>query len=400
MRSDPIPSEPILLYGAVIRISRSLGYAETMSAIMESMNMRLERQIVIWSLILLVAMLVVALIRDAILPFVLGALLAYALNPLVTRLINWTRLPRIVASALVLLLGLALIGVTLVMVVPLVVDQMQKLALSLPDLAKQWRVVIDDIARERLGSRYPEFAGAIDRAMTGVTGNWSAIASNTINQLLAQAKTLVNIVSLLLIAPLVAFYILADWEPMLAKIDGWLPREHAPALRKLAKDINDAISAFIRGQGVVCLILAFYYAVSLQIIGLQYGLLIGVTTGILSFVPFVGWALGLIVSLALAIAQFWPVATPILLVGAVFIVGQALDAAVLSPAIVGSRIGLHPIGLLFALIAFSSLFGFVGVLIAVPVAAAIAVLVRFALDAYLASELYKGGSLDKGGGNP
>jgi hypothetical protein len=151
--------------------------------------------------------------------------------------------------------------------------------------------------------------------------------------------------------------------------------------------MDDAISAFIRGQGLLCLVLASFYAAGLTVAGLNYGLLIGLATGLLSFIPFVGWALGLMTSVALAIVQFWPDPTPVLMVIGVFAGGQVLDAAVLSPKIVGSRIGLHPVWLIFALVVFSSVFGLVGVLVAVPVAAAVAVLVRFALEVYMARHL-------------
>jgi predicted PurR-regulated permease PerM len=193
------------------------------------------------------------------------------------------------------------------------------------------------------------------------------------------------------VTPLVVFYLLVDWHPMLNKVDGWLPRDHAPAVRRLAGEINDAVAAFIRGQGTVCLILAVFYAAALSFAGLKYGLLVGVATGILSFVPFVGWALGLITATGLAVVQFWPDVMSIALVMGVFLAGQALDAGYLSPQIVGSKIGLHPVWLIFALFVFSYLFGFIGVLVAVPVAAAVGVLARFALEQYLASPFYKGG---------
>jgi len=158
----------------------------------------------------------------------------------------------------------------------------------------------------------------------------------------------------------------------------------------LNSEVNSAVAAFIRGQGVVCLALAMFYAAALSATGLDYGLLIGLATGIASFAPFVGWALGLLTALALAFVQFWPHAWSIALVGAVFLAGQILDAAFLSPQFIGSRIGLHPVWLLFSLLLFSYLFGIVGLLVAVPVAAACAVLVRFGLQVYLASDVYRG----------
>jgi predicted PurR-regulated permease PerM len=348
-----------------------------------------ERQLLFWIVVAASAMVLVGLLRDMLLPFVFGGLLAYMLNPSVDRL-TALRVPRTLAAAIVLLVGIVVIGLVVVMLMPMVVDQMQKLALGLPGYIKQLRSVIEDIAQERLGSRYPEFRAGLERSLDGLTGNWGGFANAAANTAIAQMRSVMNFVSLLLITPLVAFYILADWHPMLAKIDGWLPREHAPTIRRLIGEIDDAISAFVRGQGIVCLILALFYALSLQSVGLQYGLLIGLATGIASFVPFVGWALGFIVSLILALVQVWPATGLVWMVVLVFLLGQALDAAVLSPLIVGKRIGLHPVWLLFALLAFSSLFGVLGALIAVPVAAAIGVLVRFALKAYLDSRVYKG----------
>jgi predicted PurR-regulated permease PerM len=194
----------------------------------------------------------------------------------------------------------------------------------------------------------------------------------------------------MLVTPLVVFYLLIDWHPMLAKIDGWLPRGHAHSIRAIASDMNDAISAFIRGQGTVCIILGGFYAAALSFLGLNYGLLVGLATGLLAFIPFIGWALGLITALGVAVVQFWPDSTPPLLVAGVFLAGQLLDAGLLSPKIVGSKIGLHPVWLIFSLFVFSYLFGFVGAIVAVPVAAAIAVLVRFAVTVYLESPVYRG----------
>lgn len=199
-----------------------------------------------------------------------------------------------------------------------------------------------------------------------------------------------NFLSLMLVTPLVAFYALLDWPKLLAKVDSWLPRANAGQIRMLAHEIDQRVSAFIRGQGVVCLVLAAFYAACLSALGLRYGLLVGLLTGLFSFIPFAGWAMGLLTATGLAIVQYWPLVTPILMVIGVFLAGQALDASLLSPQIVGSKIGLHPVWLIFSLLVFSYLFGFLGLLVAVPVAAAIGVLVRFALETYMRSSMYRG----------
>ncbi|MEQ1698282.1 MAG: AI-2E family transporter [Hyphomicrobiaceae bacterium] len=351
--------------------------------------MRIERQVFFWLAALVVAVLFIGALREILLPFIVGMIVAYALNPIVDRLVSWG-LSRTIASAIIMAVMLALLTVLLVKVAPILYHQAENLALALPDQLKQLRAVIESIAREKLGARFPEFSAALDRTVVSLTENWTNLASLAAKSLFDQIRSLFNLISLLLVTPLVAFYLLVDWYPMLNKIDGWLPRDHAPTIRRLGIDVNTAVSAFIRGQGLVCLILAGFYAIGLSLTGLEYGLLIGLATGILAFVPFVGWALGLIVALALAAVQFWPQTGPIGIVALVFMGGQVIDAAFLSPTIVGSRIGLHPVWLLFALLVFSYLFGFVGVLVAVPVAAAIGVLVRFGLNAYLQSEVYKG----------
>ena len=214
----------------------------------------------------------------------------------------------------------------------------------------------------------------------------------------SRGLALVNFVSLLLITPVVVFYLLVDWHPMLERLDDALPRDHAPTIRRLAVDINDAVAAFIRGQGTICLVLGIFYAIGLSWAGIDYGLLVGLTTGLLAFIPIVGWVLGLIFASGLAIVQFWPDLTPLLKVVGVLVAGIAIDTAFLSPRFVGQKVGLHPVWLIFALFVFSYLFGLVGTLVAVPLAAAIGVLVRFAVQVYLDSSVYKGSGAAADGG--
>ena len=351
--------------------------------------MKAERKVLFWMGAALVLILAIGLLRDILLPFVAGMVIAYFLNPL-AGMLERLGFSRLWASILILLVAIAAFVALVVFVVPVLATQAQQLALALPDEVARLREVIDQWARQRLGTRYPEFEAGIARAFNSLSENWAGLASWLATTLWDQSRAVVNFFSLLLVTPLVVFYMLLDWDPMLEKINGWLPRTHAPAIRQLAGDVNDAVSAFIRGQGTVCLILGLFYAAGLSAIGLRYGLLVGLATGLMAFVPFVGWASGFITSVTLAIVQFWPDAVPLLMVVGLFLAGQAFDAGFLSPSIVGSKIGLHPVWLIFALFVFSYLFGFVGVLVAVPVAAAIGVLVRFALKVYLGSALYNG----------
>ena len=177
---------------------------------------------------------------------------------------------------------------------------------------------------------------------------------------------------------------------MVAKVDSWIPRDHVDTVRDLAKKIDYAIAGFVRGQGSLCLILGVFYAIGLSLVGLNFGLLIGIFAGLISFIPYVGSLVGLVLSVGVAIVQFWPEYGMIALVVVIFAAGQFLEGNILQPKLVGSRIGLHPVWLMFSLLAFAALFGFVGMLIAVPAAAAVAVLVRFAIERYLDSDLYNG----------
>jgi predicted PurR-regulated permease PerM len=353
--------------------------------------MRVERQVLFWLAAFLAVVLALLLLKDVLLPFLIGIVIAYALNPLAERL-STLGLGRTAASALIVAGLVVVIALLLVFLVPLLLAQVQSLGLSLPSELDRLRGVIEGWARERLGDRFLEFKAALDRAAAEFSSNWSSLAAVLAKSAWSQGLALINFLSVLLITPLVVFYILVDWNPMLQKIETWLPRDHKATITRLATEINDAISAFIRGQGLVCVVLGLIYAVGLSWVGLRYGLLIGLATGIMSFVPFIGWALGLITASILAVLQFWPDTVPLLKVLAVFAVGQVVDVALLSPKIVGSKIGLHPVWLIAALLVFSYLFGFAGVLVAVPVAAAVAVLVRFALKVYLESTIYRGRS--------
>lgn len=351
--------------------------------------MRVERQVLFWLTAGIVFVLLIALLRGVILPFVAGMVIAYFLNPAADRLTQWG-IPRGISATVIVAAFACLIAAALIFLVPLLLTQAQQFAVALPDEITRLRGLVETWARERLGAHYPDFAAGLERSSQAIAENLANLAGYIAGSLWSQGGALFDFLSLLLVTPLVVFYVLIDWHPMLAKIDSWLPRAHAPTIRRLASEVNDAVSAFIRGQGTVCFVLAVYYSLALGLTGLRYGLLVGLATGLMSFVPFVGWALGLITATTIAIVQFWPETVPILIVIGIFAGAQVLDAGFLSPNIVGSKIGLHPVWLIFSLFVFSYLFGFVGVLVAVPIAAAVGVLVRFALKIYLASPLYSG----------
>ncbi len=351
--------------------------------------MRIERQVVFWIAAGIALLMALSLLKDVLLPFIAGIVIAYSLSPLADRMAA-SGINRTAASALLVAFGAAVVIALGLLLLPLIAEQAEQLAASLPAAAERLYGLAAATLRDKFSVALPEFKAGLSQTGDALAQNWAWLANWLASSAWSGGRALFNFVSLILVTPLVVFYLLVDWHPMLAKIDRWLPRDHAETIRSLATEVNDAIAAFVRGQGVVCIILGILYAAALSFMGLDYGLLVGLMTGILAFIPFVGWALGFIVSAALAVVQFWPDATPLAIVAGIFLAGQALDAAFLSPKIVGSKIGLHPVWLIFALLVFSYLFGFVGVLVAVPVAAAIAVLVRFALALYLESEVYRG----------
>ena len=229
--------------------------------------------------------------------------------------------------------------------------------------------------------------------------------SKTVSEMLSKAATwllgfayslwtggmaLVSFASVLIVMPVVTFYLICDWHKMVATVDGWVPLRQRETVRQLARDIDAVIGAFIRGQLGVCVILGVFYAIALMLAGLEFALLIGLAAGLISFVPYIGSMTGLMISVSVAIAQFWPDWKRVAIVIGIFLFGQFVEGNVIAPKLVGERVGLHPVWMIFAMFAFGYWFGFVGLLIAVPLAAAIAVLFRFGVRQYLASALYSG----------
>ena len=233
--------------------------------------------------------------------------------------------------------------------------------------------------RRRCNPRSAAFFGRARRSSTSL-----------FRSILVGGRAVLNIVSLIVITPVVAFYLLYDWDRMVARIDLWLPRDYVDEIRRLAREMDATIAAFVRGQILVCVLLGTFYAVGLMTVGLNYGLLIGLGAGLLSFIPYLGFALGFITSIIIALVQFSPDWIWIAATVGVFLIGQLIEGYLLQPYLIGERVGLHPVWLLFALFAFGLLFGFVGLIVAIPASAAIGVLVRYALGQYLASPIYRG----------
>src|SRR5215203_41633 len=353
--------------------------------------MPVQRQIGFWLLALLLVALALYVLRDALLPFVAGLALAYLLDPLADRL-QRLGLGRLGATLVILILFVVFFVLALVLVAPLIAHQLAGFAGKMPGYVARLQALIVEQGGpllERFGG--PEALADMQSSIGNLVGQGAAWFGRFLQSLWSGGQAIISIFALLVVTPVVAFYLLVDWDRMVATIDAWVPVRHRDTVRRLAREIDEAIAGFVRGQTAVCLILGTFYAVALSLIGLNFGALIGMVSGILTFIPYVRSLTGLVLSAGVAVVQFWPDWTMILATLGIFIFGQFVEGNVLSPKLVGDSIGLHPVWLMFALLAFGSLFGFVGLLLSVPLAAAAGVLARFALQRYLASPLYHGG---------
>jgi len=347
------------------------------------------RQIIFWTSALVVLWLFLMLFSSILLPFIAGMVLAYLLDPIADRL-EALGASRLVATFVILMVFLICFVVALLVVVPVLSSQLAQFIERLPGYIKLLQTQLTQIEvpwlRRLVGEGADNVRNNLDELLTQGAGFMTTLLSSIWNS----GKAVINVLSLLVITPIVAFYLLLDFDRMIARIDSWLPRDHKADIEGIASDINKAIAGFVRGQGSVCLILGLFYAIALSLVGLNFGLLIGMFAGLISFIPFVGSIVGLILSVGVALVQFWPDYLWIALIAGIFFLGQFLEGNILQPKLVGDSVGLHPVWLMFSLSAFGVLMGFTGLLIAVPVAAAIGVLVRFALRKYLNSPLYIG----------
>jgi predicted PurR-regulated permease PerM len=332
------------------------------------------------------------LLSDILLPFVAGMILAYLLDP-VADFLERHRFPRWVAAGLITLLATTVVISALLLLVPLLQSQIVDFADRLPNYIELLREKAVALLAAVQSQVTPEEMASIREKIGGAAGpNALAWIGNLVTKVWGGGVALLNLLSLLVITPIVMFYLLRDWDGVVETIENWVPRQLAPVVREKTIEIDDVLSGFLRGQFTVCLLLGVLYAIGLSVVGLDFGLIIGFVTGLISFVPYFGMLIGFALGLGVAIAQFseWQ---PIAMVAGVFVVGQFLEGNFITPKLVGDRIGLHPAWIMFALLAGGALFGFTGILIAVPMAAVVGVLGRFSIQQYKLSEAYLG-SLD------
>jgi predicted PurR-regulated permease PerM len=348
------------------------------------MALPVKDQIRYWGVATAGFLVVLWFLGDVFLPFVLGGASAYFLDPVADR-IERLGASRAVATTLIALAAVLIFVLMALLVVPLLVQQAISLFETAPKLFRDLQAF--------LTTQFPELVdedSVLRQSLISVGDTIRERGGELLNTVLSSVNSLVSVVLLFVIVPVVAFYLLYDWDRMIAKVDDLLPRDHAPTIRHLASEIDKTLASFIRGMGTVSLILGTYYAVALMAVGLQFGLIVGAIAGLVTFIPYVGALVGGVLAVGLALFQFWGDWLSIGLVAGIFVLGQVIEGNVLTPKLVGSSVGLHPVWLIFALSVFGSLFGFVGMLVAVPVAAALGVVARFGIGGYKSSMLYRG----------
>jgi len=347
----------------------------------------------VWFWLGALAFLLIALylLSAILLPFVAGCAIAYLLDPAVDRVARWRvagrALPRSAAAGVVLALFIIALALVLMLIVPLLQLEAVELARRTPavvDFTRQQIQALMELAQQKLS---PEDVAKLKEMAGGWVGEAVGWLARLVQRLLTSGLALANLLSLIFVTPIVAFLLLRDWKAFMAQIDAMLPRRHAAAIREQAHLVDATLAGFVHGQALVGLCLAIYYALALTVAGVQSAIILAILVGILSFLPYVGYFVAFALALGLAFlqGQSWSTVVWVLVI---FGIGQVIDSNFLSPRFVGSRVHLHPVWLIFAILAFGTLFGLTGVLVALPTAAVIGVLTRFGAERYRASALY------------
>jgi predicted PurR-regulated permease PerM len=351
--------------------------------------MSLSNSLKFWGLIFLTFVLFLGIFYSSLIPFIIGLVIAYILNPAVDFLEN-KGVGRLFATNIVLLSFIFLIIIFFLLFVPIFSAQLSTFIENLPKYQAKAAIYIDDYLgtswKHDLLSKntdYQKYVTKYAQDFLGATGN-------VLHKLIINVIAIIKNAIFLMIVPVVAFYFLLDWHGLISKIDSWLPRKHALTIRSLILEMDSLQSGFIRGQVIVCFIQASFYITALSVIGIDYSITLGFVTGVLTFIPYVGTGIGFLTVIMVALVQYLPDYSAIIWVCIVFAVGQTLEGYVWIPKIVGDSVSLHPLWIMFSLLAFGSILGLSGMLIAVPLTAAIGVLIRFILEKYIQSSYYSG----------
>lgn len=350
--------------------------------------MTARNQTLFWALAFLGFLGFVHVFKAILTPFVLGLAVAYLLNPVVHKL-GKIKIKRSPAALIILSAFLLFVAAFIAILVPVLYRQTLELAADMPGYVDKLRIMVEPILAQALHAAGLEGSTDLKTVLTDNAATITDVAKRILNGLAAGGSAVLNLMSIAVFMPIVAYFVMKEWDHITAWVEDLLPRDHKNTIKDLLGQIDQKIAGFVRGQISVAFILGLAYAIALTIAGLKYGFLIGLTAGLLSIIPMVGSVLGLIVSIAVAWFQAGELSY-VAIIGGIFIVGQLIEGNILSPKIVGDSVGLHPLWIFFALLAGGALFGILGMLIAVPLAATAGVLLAFAITQYKASPLYKG----------
>jgi predicted PurR-regulated permease PerM len=344
-----------------------------------------QRQL-LWAALAIVALWIVVKLSPILSPFLFAAILAYICNPAVSALAR-RGLPRSLGSLLMLLLvGLVVAGLVLV-IVPLVQEQAVRIAAKVPAAVEAFNRDFSPWLKKRLGIDLRLDPVGLSKFANEHRAQLEAIAGNLVDSITSRGLALIGLVASLFLIPVVMFYLLADWNGLLARLGELIPRRWQARATALAGEVDSVLGQFLRGQIAVMVVLAIYYSLGLAIAGLDFALPVGLLTGLLVFIPYLGFGLGLLLAVLTALLQAGGLG-PLLGVAIVYGAGQMLESFFLTPYLVGEKIGLHPVAVIFALLAFGQLFGFFGVLLALPASAALLVGLRALRQEYLSSDFY------------
>lgn len=350
--------------------------------------MRLKDKLIIILIVLTSSVFIIYQIKNVLTPFLISIILAYFLHPLVDKMQSYYKIPRSLSTLLILLLFFSIVFGLLIVTLPLIYNQSLQLLENIPKYTK----VLNEEIYPKITSNLNNFGFHLDNNLVDLLEKQSAnfkfgeILREIFTNAISSSVTIINIFSLIFIMPILVFYLLKDWDRLIKNVNNNLPQKISKPIRILAKNIDKTLSGFIRGQIHVCLLLGFIYATLLSFAGLDYGLLIGLLTGIFSFIPFIGMLCGITVAIIVALFQWGLDWQNIGLISGIFIFGQIIESNFLTPNLIGNKIGLHPVWIIFGLFFFGTLFGIFGVIFAVPLTAMCSEIIKYLISNYNKNE--------------
>ena len=321
-------------------------------------------------------------ISDILAPFILGGILAYLLDPMADKMESFG-VPRLLTALTVSLFALFVLLTAAILVTPIIFDQINQIIGFIPYITNEIHVVMQK------GFKVLNLGEVEDIDLVNLSKNLNEVSPIFAKSIFNSSFAILDFIFLLMVTPIVAIYLLVDWDKIIKEVEKVIPRRLEPTISQIVIEMHKTVASFLRGQFSVCIILAIFYAASLTALGLEYGLLVGLFSGLISFIPLIGAILGGLVALVVSLAQFWQTPEWVGVVLIIFLFGQVLEGNLLTPRLVGKSVKLHPLWIIFSVTCFGSLMGWVGVILAVPSAACIAVLVRFSLKIYFETDFYK-----------